>query len=165
MQRHHTYFRIMLLLSFALAAVAGSSAQAAGQNSRLRGTFSFSQFVPSTTLLTGQPLPLVAVGTLKMDATNHFTGHGVFNTPVPGQQVIELDLDGECTARGGKVADGLDCLFNFPAFNLYNVGRYCVVMANTRGRCFDEFRCVDTAEPGETVALIEYKRQQFGTCD
>lgn len=74
-------------------------------------------------------------------------------------------MNGECTARGGKLANGLDCLFNFPAFNLSKVGRYCVVMANMYGRCFDEFRCVDTSEPGETVALIEYKRQHLGTCD
>lgn len=165
MKHHNSRFPIVPVAGLVLAIFASSTAQAADQRSRLRGTFSFSQMVPSTTLLTGKPLPLVAVGTLKMDDTNHFTGHGVFNTPVPGQQVIELDMNGECTARAGKLANGLDCVFNFPAFNLSNVGRYCVVMANTYGRCFDEFRCVDTAEPGETVALIEYKRQHVGTCD
>ena len=153
-----TYFLMLLML-------VSVSAEAGDQRSWLRGTWSFSQIVPSTTLLTGQPLPLVAVGTLTMDDSNRFNGHGVFNTPAPGMQTIELDLDGSCTARGGKLANGLDCLFNFPAFNLFGVGRYCVVMANAQGRCFDEFRCVDTAEPGNTVALIEYKRQHLGTCD
>ena len=138
---------------------------AAGENSPLRGTWSFSQFVPSTKLLTGSALPLVAVGTLVMDRHNHFIGHGVFNTPVAGSQAIELDLNGDCAPRAGSTSNGLDCRFNFPSFNLSNVARYCVVMSNSRGRCYDEFRCVDTDEPGDTVALIEYKRQVLGTCE
>jgi len=134
-------------------------------NSSLRGTWSFSQFVPSTTLLTGSPLPLTAVGTFVMGKDNRFTGHGVFNTPVPGSQTIELDLNGYCAARGGKSANGYDCSFNFPAFELENVRRHCVPMAKSHGFCFDELRCVNIDEPGETVALIEFVRQRSGTCE
>ena len=154
-----------ILLAAALSHASVNIAMATDTRSPLRGTWSFSQFVPSTTLLTGSPLPIVAVGTLVIDKHNHFTGHGVFNTPVPGSQSIELDLNGQCTPRNGAISKGLDCLFNFPAFNLENVGRYCVPMANAQGRCYDEFRCVDTKEPGNTVLLVEYKRQYLGTCE
>ena len=44
------------------------------------------------------------------------------------------------------------------------MGRYCVPMANAQGRGYDEFRCADTKEPGNTVLLVEYKRQYLGTC-
>lgn len=142
-----------------------SSAFAKDIRSPLRGTWSFSQYVPSTTLLTGSPVPLVAVGTFVMGKDNRFTGHGVFDTPVPDLQSIELDLNGSCAAREGKSANGYDCSFNFPDFQLENVRRYCVPMANSHGRCFDELRCVDIDEPGETVALIEFRRQRSGTCE
>ena len=143
-----------------------SNTRADHEKSPLRGTWSFSQFDPSTTLLTPNPIPVTAVGTLVMGENNSFTGHGVFNTPVAGLQTIELDLNGGCTVRNGKVSDGLDCLFNFSNrdFNLPGVRRFCVVMANDNGQCFDEFRCVDTDEPGGTVLLVEYKRQYLGTC-
>lgn len=152
-------------LAIVTSLASGVAAQAADARSPLRGTWSFSQQVPSTTLLTGSPVPLVAVGTLNMDRYDYFTGHGVFNTPVPGNQSIELDLNGNCTARSGEPANGYDCVFNFPAFNLMGVNRYCVAMDNTRGRCFDALRCVNIDEPGETVALIEYRRQHSGTCE
>lgn len=162
--RHHRSRALLCLFLSALA----STALAVDQRSPLRGTWSFSQFVPSTTLLnqlpTAPPLPVVAVGTLVMDTNNRFAGHGVFNTPIPGMQAIELDLNGQCTSRGAGISNGLDCTFNFPAFSLV-VRRYCVPMASARGRCFDEFRCVNTEEAGNTVALIEYKRQYLGTCE
>ena len=153
------------LVLFLVMGASVSSARADNTKSPLRGTWSFSQFNPSTTLLTPpNPIPITAVGTLVMDENNRFTGHGVFNTPVEGLQTVELDLNGTCTVRNGNISNGLDCLFNFPSFNLFDVGRFCVVMANDKGQCFDEFRCVDTKEPGGTVLLIEYKRQQLGTC-
>jgi hypothetical protein len=153
------------LVLILVLATSVSSSRANNERSPLRGTWSFSQFNPSTTLLTPpNPLPITAVGTLVMDDTNHFTGHGVFNTPVEGLQTIELDLNGTCAVRNGNISNGLDCLFNFPSFNLFDVGRFCVAMANAQGQCFDEFRCVDTNEPGGTVLLVEYKRQQLGTC-
>lgn len=152
------------LLTVALS-VAGAPALADGKRSPLRGVWSFSQQVPSTTLLTGNPIPLVAVGTLTMSADNSFTGHGVFNTPVAGQQAIELDMHGSCGARNGRASEGFDCVFNFPAFGLSDIHRYCVAMDNARGRCFDSMRCVNIDEPGSTVALVEYRRQNSGTCD
>lgn len=154
-----------------LACLGVDSAIAVDNRSPLRGTWSFSQIVPSTELLgTPAPVPIVAVGTLIMDDANGFTGHGVFNTPVQGLgggagNAVELDLNGRCTPRNGAISQGLDCSFNFPGFGLANVGRFCVVMSSAQGRCYDEFRCVDTTEPGNTVALIEYRRQQTGTCD
>ena len=139
--------------------------------SPLRGTWSFSQVVPSTTLLTTPPggpagpsVPLVAVGTLTMDSINYFEGSGGFNTPIAGQQFIELGIEGNCTPRDGRYRNGLDCAFNFPDFGLLGINRYCVVMDKAPGRCFDEFKCVNVDEPGETVALVEFKRQQSGTC-
>lgn len=153
------------LVSILVTGISVSGSNADQERSPLRGTWSFSQFVPSTTILGTPPIPITAVGTLVMDDNNHFTGHGVFNTPVEGLQTVELDLNGTCTVRNGNISNGLDCLFNFPSFNLFHVGRFCVVMANDKGQCFDEFRCVDTKEPGRTVLLIEYKRQQLlGTC-
>lgn len=139
----------------------------ADNNSPLRGAWSFSQFVPATTLLgTPTPIPITAAGTLLMDEDNGFTGHAVFNTPLPPETppgpVIELDFNGSCTFRQGDIRNGMDCTFDFPDFGLLGVGRFCVVMAG-RGGCFDEFRCVNTSEP-ETVVLAEYKRQGPGAC-
>jgi hypothetical protein len=104
------------------------------------------------------------VGTLEIDGASQFSGHGAFNTAVSGQQFIELGITGHCAMRKSDIRKGLDCVFNFPDFDLYDVNRFCVVMDNERGRCFDEFRCVNVDEPGETVALMEFKRQQSGTC-
>ena len=162
-----TYFSKTHLRSWTTLAMVVTlhTAAAAGPTSPLRGTWSFSQFVPSTTLLTGSPMPLTAVGTLVMDAQQRFIGHGVFNTPIEGQQTIELDLDGSCAARGGRSTNGYDCTFNFPAFNLENIRRYCVPMARSHGRCYDEFRCVNIDEPGATVVLAEFVRQRSGTCE
>ena len=159
------------LMMLAVIAIANTAQAHDDQDDRsaVRGTWSFSQFVPSTTLLNelpgDPPIPLVAVGNLVMDADNQFTGHGVFNTPVPESESIELDMNGSCTERGGNIHNGLDCVFNFPAFDLTTT-RYCVVMANQRlRRCFDEFRCVNVFEAGQTVALIEFKRQHLGKCN
>ncbi len=167
MNRPSRPYRSRALLCLLLSALA-TTVLAVDQRSPLRGTWSFSQVVPSTTLLNqssaASPLPIVAVGTLVMDANNRFAGHGVFNTPIPEMQAIELDLNGQCTPRGAGIGNGLDCIYNFPAFGLV-VRRYCVPMASAQGRCFDEFRCVDTEEAGNTVALIEYKRQYLGTCE
>jgi hypothetical protein len=55
----------------------------------------------------------------------------------------------------------MDCTLDVPDFGLFGVGRFCVVMANS-GECFDEFRCVNTTEAA--VLLVEFKRQQLGTC-
>ena len=168
---HHVISGSRLAGTVTLAALLCSAVPAmAGDHDRfdhrspLRGTWSFSQIVPSTTLLTGSPVPLVAVGTLRIDADTHFDGRGYFNTPVAGQQFLELSLNGHCTPRDASVNNGVDCVFNFPEFGLSNIRRFCVVMSNDRGRCFDEFRCVNVDEPGETVALIEFKRQASGTC-
>ncbi|MGR8947896.1 MAG: hypothetical protein ACU84Q_07610 [Gammaproteobacteria bacterium] len=148
----------------------------AGQRqSPLRGHWSFSQIVPSTTLLTTPPggpvgpaVPLVAVGTLRIDESNQFTGNAGFNTPVVSPDFpdgfIPLGFDGHCTPRDRNYRTGLDCIFNFPEFQLFGINRYCVVMAKEPGRCYDEFRCVNIDEPGETVALTEFKRQRSGTC-
>lgn len=163
MNRAHLHAGILAILI--IDHVTSAPLHAEDTRSPLRGTWSFSQVVPSTTLLTGAPVPLVAVGTLQVDRRGGFTGHGVFNTPVPGQQTIALDIDGTCAARDGQDARGYDCLFNFPAFNLLGIGRYCVPMASSRGRCFDELRCVNIDEPGNTVALVEFRRQQSGTCE
>lgn len=148
-----------------LFSLATSDAVAVDARSPLRGSWSFSQIVPSTNLLTGSPVPLVAAGVMEVDSAGQFVGHGVFNTPVPGLQTIELDLDGSCSARGGRSANGFDCSFNFPSFGLRDVHRYCVPMSRMQGRCYDELRCVNVDEPGETVALIEYRRQLPGTCE
>ena len=158
---------LLLLLTLVSAAVIADDD---ARRAPLRGQWSFSQIVPSTTLLTGEPVPLTAVGTVAIDAHNHFSGHGVFNIPVPnftevpGLQAIELDLNGSCSPRDGDISNGLDCLFNFPEFGLADIGRYCVPMDRKPGRCIDEMRCVNINEPGETVALIEFRRQRAGTC-
>lgn len=159
--------RSLGLISLLVMGASVSSTRADNTKSPLRGTWSFSQFVPATTLLgTPTPIPVAAAGTLVMGDDNSFTGHGVFNTPLspPLGPVLELDLlNGICTVRNGNVSNGLDCRFDIPSFGLSNVGRFCVVMANDRGQCFDEFRCVNTNEPG-TVLFAEFKRQQVGTC-
>lgn len=167
--RKTTFFNVIPAVLAATAMTATITAEARGFGverglSPLRGIWSFSQMVPSTTLLTGSPVPLVAVGTLEIDGALQFSGNGAFNTPVPGQQFIKLAINGHCSPREGEIRDGLDCVFNFPEFDLFDVNRFCVVMASERGRCFDEFRCVNVDEPGETVALMEFKRQQSGTC-
>ena len=87
----------------------------------------------------------------------------MLDTPLPlPQPTFELDFEGQCTFRQGDARNGMDCTLDVPAFGLSNVGRYCVVMGG-RGECFDEFRCVDTNEPG-TVLLVEFKRQSPGAC-
>ncbi len=153
------------LVSIFIIGIAVSSARADKQKSPLRGAWSFSQFVPATTALgTPEPIPTAAAGTLFMKDDNSFTGQAVLNTPLssPLGPALELDIDGTCTFRPGGVKNGMDCLVNVPAFGLSGVGRFCVVMANSEG-CFDEFRCVNTNEPG-TVLLVEFKRQSPGAC-
>jgi hypothetical protein len=139
--------------------------QAEGKKSPLRGAWSFSQFVPATAALgTPSPIPTASAGILIMDDSNNFTGHAVLDTPLPPpNSTFELDFQGSCTFRQGNAKNGMDCTLDVPAFGLSNVGRFCVVMAG-RGGCFDEFRCVDTNEPG-TVLLVEFKRQHPGACE
>lgn len=155
-------FISILIMGNAASGTCGEKA-----SSPLRGTWSFSQFVPATLLLgTPNPIPITAVGTLIMQDDNSFTAHGVFNTPIGA--ALDLDLNGSCTPRNGNVSNGLDCVLNVPSLNL-SEPRFCVVMANSTaalgtGGCFDEFRCVETDTPG-TVLLVEYKRQYLGTCN
>ena len=150
------------LVSILVMGASVSSARADNQKSPLRGTWSFSQVVPATTALgTPEPIPTAAAGTLVMNADNSFTGHAVLNTPLG--EAVDLDFHGDCTVRDGDISKGLDCRLNFPSFGLADLGRFCVVMGNDRGQCFDEFRCVNTNEPG-TVLLVEFKRQHLGTC-
>jgi hypothetical protein len=138
--------------------------QAEGRKSPLRGAWSFSQFVPATAALgTPTPIPTAAAGTFLMDDNNHFTGHAVLDTPLPiPNPTFEFDFEGSCTFRQGNAKNGMDCKLDAPAFGLFNVGRFCVVMGG-RGGCFDEFRCIDTNEP-ESVVLVEFKRQNADTC-
>jgi hypothetical protein len=156
------------LVSLLIMGASVSNASAENKKSPLRGAWSFSQFVPATTLLgTPTPIPVAAAGTLLIGDDNSFTGHAVFNTPAPPLApplgpVIELDFNCSCTFRQGEVTSGMDCTLNFPDFGLLDVGRFCVVMAG-KGGCFEEFRCVNTNEPG-TVLFAEFKRQQVGTC-
>jgi|SRR5581483_9329555 len=147
-----------------LEARADHDSRADSKKSPLRGTFSFSQFVPATTGLgTPAPIPTASAGILVMDDNNNFTGHAVLDTPLPvANPTFELDFQGSCTFRQGDVKNGMDCHLDVPAFGLTNVGRFCVAMAG-RGACFDEFRCVDTNEPG-SVVLVEFKRQHPGSC-
>jgi hypothetical protein len=141
---------------------ADHDARGDGRRSPLKGTFSFSQFVPTTTTFgTPNPIPTASAGILIMDDNNSFTGHAVLDTPLP-VPTFELDFQGSCTFRQGDIKNGMDCTLAVPAFGLTNVGRYCVVMGG-RGGCFDEFRCVDTNEPGGVV-LVEFKRQNADTC-
>ena len=141
-----------------------SSTSADSKQSPLRGAWSFSQFVPTTTNFgTPTPIPTASAGTLFMNADNSFTGHAVLDTPLPlPQPTFELDFQGKCTFRQGDARNGMDCTLDVPAFGLSDVGRYCVVMGG-RGECFDEFRCVDTNEAG-TVLLVEFRRQSPGAC-
>ena len=134
------------------------------KKSPLRGTFSFSQFVPTTTTFgTPNPIPTAPAGILIMDDNNNFTGHAVLDTPLPvANPTFELDFQGSCTFRQGDIKNGMDCKLDVPAFGLSNVGRFCVVMGG-QGGCFNEFRCVDTNEPGGVV-LVEFKRQNADTC-
>ncbi len=152
------------LISILVIGIAVSSAGADKQKSPLRGDWSWSQLVPATTGFGPPPIPTAAAGTLFMKDDNRFTGHAVLNTPLssPLGPALELDIDGTCTFRPGGVKNGMDCLVNVPAFGLTDVGRFCVVMTNSGG-CFDEFRCVNTTEPG-TVLLVEFKRQSPGAC-
>lgn len=117
---------------------------AEGKKSPLRGSWSFSQFVPATLGLgTPTPIPTAAAGTFLMDNDNNFTGHAVLDTPLPlPNPTFELDFQGSCTFRQGDARNGMNCTLAVPAFGLTNVGRFCVVMAG-RGECYDEFRCVD----------------------
>ena len=93
--------------------------------SPLRGTYSWSQFVPGTTAFgTPTPIPTAAVGTFVMDKDNNFTGHAVLNTPLssPLGPAFEFDFDGTCTFRKGNVSNGMDCLVNAPSLGLSNIG-------------------------------------------
>jgi hypothetical protein len=100
-----------------------------------------------------------------MKDDNSFTGHAVLDTPLPSPPspsptsvgTFEFDFNGSCTFRQGDIKNGMDCTLDVPDFGLKGISRFCVVMAG-RGGCFDEFRCVDTNEPG-TVLLVEFKRQ------
>ena len=152
------------LVSILVLGASVSSADGDKQKSPLRGAWSFSQFVPTTTALGPPAIPTASAGTLFMKDDNSFTGHAVLNTPLssPLGPALELDFNGRCTFREGGVKNGLDCTLDVPAFGLSGVGRFCIVMANS-GECFDEFRCVNTTEP-ESVLLVEFKRQQLGTC-
>lgn len=155
----------VLILGTAASEVrADRDARGDGRKSPLRGTFSFSQFVPTTTGFgTPSPIPTASAGILIMDDNNNFTGHAVLDTPLPiPEPTFELDFQGSCTFRQGDIKNGMDCHLDVPAFGLSNVGRFCVVMGG-RGGCFDEFRCVDTNEPGGVV-LVELKRQNADTC-
>lgn len=150
--------------SILILGVTARATHAESKKSPLRGAWSFSQFVPATLALgTSSPIPTAAAGTLLMDDNNHFTGHVVLDTPLPlPNPTFELDFEGNCTFRQGDARNGVDCTLDAPAFGLFNVGRFCVVMAG-RGECFDEWRCVDTNEPG-TVVTVEFKRQNPGAC-
>ena len=155
---------VLILGTAALEAHAEHDTRADGKKSPLRGTFSFSQFVPATLGLgTPMPVPTASAGTLIMDDNNNFTGYAVLDTPLPiANPTFELDFQGSCTFRQGDIKNGMDCTLDVPAFGLTNVGRFCVVMGG-HGGCFDEFRCVDTNEAG-TVLLVEFKRQNADAC-
>jgi hypothetical protein len=128
----------------------------------LRGTWSFSQIVPATTMLgTPDPVPLTAAGTLIMAADYTFTAHRVFD--ILTAPALDLDLNGSCSVRNGNFSNGLDCRLNVPSLGL-SEGRFCVAMAGGGGGCFDQFRCVDTDLVG-TVLLVKYTRQHLLTCD
>ena len=133
------------------------------KRSPLRGAWSFSQFAPTAAGLSPSgPISTASAGILIMDDNNNFTGHAVLDTSLVPEPTFELDFHGSCTFRQGDVKNGMDCTLDVPAFGLSNVGRFCVVMGG-RGGCFDEFRCVDTNEPG-SVVLVEFKRQNADTC-
>lgn len=133
------------------------------KKSPLRGTWSFSQFTPVSGFGTSGQILASQAGTLIMNDDNSFTGHGVIDTPLPiPNPTFEIDFHGSCTFRQGDAKNGVDCKIDVPTFNLSDVGRFCVVMGG-RGECFDEFRCVDTNEPGN-VTLVEFKRQNPGSC-
>ncbi|HEV8713608.1 MAG TPA: hypothetical protein VGX03_12370 [Candidatus Binatia bacterium] len=150
------------LISILVTGTAVGDARADHTSSPLRGTWSWSQFVPATTALgTPTPIPTAAAGTFVMAKDNSFTGHGVLNTPLAA--AFEFDFNGTCTFRNGNVSNGMDCLVDVPSFRLSDIGRFCVAMAKNILGCFDEFRCVNTNEPG-TVLLVEFRRQQLGTC-
>jgi hypothetical protein len=149
------------LASILIVGTSGSSAHANNQKSPLRGTWSWSQLVLATSAFgTPAPIPTAAAGTLVMNADNSFTGHAVLNTPLG--EAFELDFEGACTVRNGNISNGLDCRIDVPAFGV-SEDRFCVVMANDRGQCFDEYRCVNTDASG-TVVVVEFKRQRSGTC-
>ena len=159
-----------LALLLVLSALDSNAGAENNNNNRspLRGTWSWSEFVPATSGLgTASPVPTAAVGTFIMGDDNHFTGHAVVNVPLslppPELAALEADINGTCTFRG-DVSNGMDCLVNIPSFGITNAGRYCVVMENRSGQCFDEFRCTNTSEAGGTVLLVEFKRQRPGTC-
>jgi len=164
MKNSHYWLGGVGLASLLILGTTVREIQAEGRKSPLRGAWSFSQFVPSTTGFgTPTPISTAAAGTLLMDENNHFTGHAVLDTPLPlPDPTFEFDFEGSCTFRQGDAKNGMDCKLDVPAFGLVNVGRFCVVMAG-RGQCFDEWRCVDTNEPG-TVLLVEFKRQNPGAC-
>jgi hypothetical protein len=125
-----------------------------------RGAWSFSQTV---LFFSGAPTPITEVGTLNMDGCGKFTGLGIINPPDPAFAGFELPFEGECVLRENGV-NVMDCtIVNAPG--LSDIRRVCVLMEKT-GECFQEFRCVrpdGVNEPG-TVLLVEFKRQQSGSC-
>jgi hypothetical protein len=140
-----------------------SSTHAENNKSPLRGDWSFSEFVPTTTGFgTPTPIPTASAGVLFIKEDNSFTGYTVVNTGLdaPLGPVLEFALNGSCTFREGGIKNGADCTVEVPAISA-SLGLFCVAMAG-RGACFDEFRCVRTTAPG--VLLIEFKRQNSGTC-
>jgi len=170
MKRFLTSLSELALVSTLILGISDGSARAENNNNKspLRGAWSWSHLVLATSALgTPSPVPTAAVGTLIMNNDNSFTGHAVVNVPLslppPETAALETDIDGTCTFRG-DVSNGLDCLVNAPSFGITNAGRFCVVMGNHSGQCFDEFRCTNTTEPGGTVILVEFKRQRPGTC-
>ena len=151
------------LVSLLIMGTSASSTHAKNNKSPLRGTWSFSEFVPATPAFhTPTPIPTASAGTLFMKEDNSFTAHTVVNTDqdFPFGPVLEFDLTGSCTFRPGGITNGMDCSVEVPAIPT-SVRLFCVPMEG-RGACFDEFRCVRTTAPG--VLLAEFKRQRSGTC-
>ena len=153
----------LVLVALLIMGTSIGSTFATNIKSPLRGTWSFSEFVPATPAFhTPTPIPTVAAGTLLMKEDNSFTGHTVINTDqeFPYGPVVEFDLNGSCTFRPGGLTNGMDCSVEVPAIPA-SVRLFCVPMEG-HGTCFDEFRCVRTTAPG--VQLVEFKRQRSGTC-
>jgi len=153
------------ILGFVLLLVLGTAASLSWADDRcqpkspVRGSWSFSQFVP---FVSGTPIPGTGVGILSIDACGNLTGRGIVNPADPNFAGFEFAFDGKCVIRenGGGV---MDCTLN--ALGQTDIRRGCVLMEE-KGGCFQEFRCVSTDgvnEPG-TVLLAEFKRQKDGSC-
>ena len=92
------------LVSLLVMGTSASSTHAKNNKSPLRGTWSFSEFVPATPAFhTPTPIPTASAGTLFMKEDNSFTAHTVVNTDqdFPFGPVLEFDLTGSCTFRPG----------------------------------------------------------------